>query len=107
MLDSSPENDREGSAPPSIKTPAPASDKFYSSSYPNHKGDNGVYNGKDGALVYTPTKISNLKRRGKILKDLSIVIDLSLFFGTLSCKRSCGERKSVGRHLKLRYGHIF
>lgn len=99
MLDSSPENDRDGPAPSSIKTPTPASDKFYSSSYPNHKGDNGV-SGKDSAQVNAPSKIANQK-------DLFIVIVLSFFFGALSCKRSCGVRKSVGRHLKLRYSSTF
>ncbi|KAL0873362.1 hypothetical protein Bca101_023067 [Brassica carinata] len=48
ILDTSPENDPEGYAPSGNKTRA--SDKFYSSSYPNHRGDNGVP-GKDSSLV--------------------------------------------------------
>lgn len=51
IVDTSPENDPEGYAPSGIK--ARASDKFYSSSYQNHRGDNGV-SGKDSSMVNTP-----------------------------------------------------
>ncbi|OAP00988.1 hypothetical protein AXX17_AT4G28850 [Arabidopsis thaliana] len=67
--DSSPENDREG--PSSIKTPTPASDKFYSSSYPNHNGDNGV-SGKDGARLQ-----EELRREKEHRKALEVEVQLS------------------------------
>ena len=50
-VDTSPENDHEEYSPSGFKTRA--SDKFYSSSYPNHRGDNGV-SGNDSSLVNTP-----------------------------------------------------
>jgi len=97
MLDSSPENDREG--PSSIKTPTPASDKFYSSSYPNHNGDNGV-SGKDGARVNTPTKISNQN-------DLFIVIDLSFFLWYSQLQEELRREKERRKALEVEVRSYF
>ncbi|KAG7541574.1 Histidine kinase/HSP90-like ATPase superfamily [Arabidopsis thaliana x Arabidopsis arenosa] len=69
--DSSPENDRDGPAPSSIKTPTPASDKFYSSSYPNHNGDNGV-SGKDSAQLQ-----EELRREKERRKALEVEVQLA------------------------------
>ncbi|KAL0738932.1 hypothetical protein Bca4012_015142 [Brassica carinata] len=63
--DTSPENDPEVSAPSGIKTRA--SDKFYSSLYPNHRGDNGV-SGKDSSL-YLQEELRREKERSKALED--------------------------------------
>ncbi|EOA18230.1 hypothetical protein CARUB_v10006721mg [Capsella rubella] len=70
--DSSPENDHGGSAPSKIKTPTPASEKFYSSSYPNHNGDTGVYNGKDGTLLE-----EELRREKERRKALEVEVQLA------------------------------
>ncbi|KAG2244403.1 hypothetical protein Bca52824_093733 [Brassica carinata] len=62
--DTSPENDPEGYAPSGNKTRA--SDKFYSSSYPNHRGDNGVP-GKDSSL-YLQEELRRERERSKALE---------------------------------------
>ncbi|KAL1201210.1 Protein MICRORCHIDIA 7 [Cardamine amara subsp. amara] len=65
--DSSPENDLDGSAPSGIKTPTPASDKFYSHS--NHKGDNG---GKDALVLQ-----EELRREKERRKALEVEVKLA------------------------------
>lgn len=62
--DTSPENDPEGYAPSGIK--ARASDKFYSSSYQNHRGDNGV-SGKDSSM-YLQEELRRERERSKALE---------------------------------------
>ncbi|XP_018471123.2 protein MICRORCHIDIA 7 [Raphanus sativus] len=62
--DRSPENDPEGYAPSGIKSRA--SDKFYSSSYQNHRGDNGV-SGKDSSM-YLQEELRRERERSKTLE---------------------------------------
>lgn len=52
--------DPEGFDPSGMKTRA--SDKYYSSSYPNYKGDNAG-SGKDGSLVNTLTKKGEIPQK--------------------------------------------
>ncbi|CAN8325836.1 unnamed protein product [Cochlearia groenlandica] len=66
--ESSPDNCHNGYAPSGIKTPA-SSDKFYSSSYPNYKGDND-YNaalGKDGSPLLQE-ELQREKERSRALE---------------------------------------
>ncbi|CAN6922196.1 unnamed protein product, partial [Brassica oleracea] len=60
----SPENDHEEYSPSGFKTRA--SDKFYSSSYPNHRGDNGV-SGNDSSL-YLQEELRRERERSKALE---------------------------------------
>ncbi|XP_010448496.1 PREDICTED: protein MICRORCHIDIA 7-like [Camelina sativa] len=67
--DSSPENYPEGFAQTRSKTSTPASDKFYS---PNHKEDNGVYDGKDGGQLQ-----EELRREKERRKALEVEVQLA------------------------------
>ncbi|WZY69500.1 LOW QUALITY PROTEIN: hypothetical protein YC2023_001740 [Brassica napus] len=60
----SPENDHEEYSPSGFKTRA--SDKFYSSSYPNHRGDNGG-SGNDSSL-YLQEELRRERERSKALE---------------------------------------
>ncbi|CAH8384654.1 unnamed protein product [Eruca vesicaria subsp. sativa] len=60
----SPENDHEEYSPSGVKTRG--SDKFYQSSYPNHRGDNGV-SGKDSSM-YLQEELRRERERSKALE---------------------------------------